>query len=92
MIPARMASVRFPGKPLVDLGGKPMVQWVVEAVQRSGIGDEVVVATPDPIIVDSVESFGARAVLTSAHHPSGTDRIAEVAEHIPAEVYINVQG
>jgi 3-deoxy-manno-octulosonate cytidylyltransferase (CMP-KDO synthetase) len=85
-----MASTRFPGKPLVDLAGKPMLQWVVERAR--GTADDLVVATPDQEIVDACEAFGARAVLTSAAHPTGTDRIAEVAQSIAADVYVNVQG
>jgi 3-deoxy-manno-octulosonate cytidylyltransferase (CMP-KDO synthetase) len=72
--------------------GKPMVQWVVEAAERSGVGSRVLVATPDLEIFDACRAFGAEAVMTRADHPSGTDRIAEVADHIQAEVYINVQG
>ena len=87
-----MGSTRFPGKPLCDLCGKPMVQWVVERALSSGVGDKVVVATPDQEIVEACARFGAEAVLTSADHPSGTDRIAEVARTIAADVYVNVQG
>lgn len=92
VIPARMGATRFPGKPLADLLGRPMVQWVWEAAAKSGVADRVVVATPDQEIVDACASFGAEAVLTSHDHPTGTDRIAEVAEKIAAEVYVNVQG
>jgi 3-deoxy-manno-octulosonate cytidylyltransferase (CMP-KDO synthetase) len=92
VIPARMASTRFPGKPLCDLMGKPMVRWVYEAAVNAGVGDQVVVATPDQEIIDRCRSFGADAVLTRMDHPSGTDRIAEVASQYPADVYVNVQG
>jgi 3-deoxy-manno-octulosonate cytidylyltransferase (CMP-KDO synthetase) len=92
VIPARMGSTRFPGKPLCDLLGKPMVQWVHEAATRSGVGERVLVATPDPEIIDACSSFGAEAILTRHDHDTGTDRIAEVAEKIPADVYVNVQG
>lgn len=92
VIPARMGSTRFPGKPLVDLCGKPMIQWVYERSIAAGVTDEVLVATPDQEIIDACRSFGAKAVLTKATHPTGTDRIAEVAESIFADVYINVQG
>ena len=92
VIPARMGSTRFPGKPLCDLLGKPMVQWVVEAAERAGIADRIVVATPDQEIVDAVISFGSEAILTSHSHPTGTDRIAEVSRSIEANVYVNVQG
>jgi 3-deoxy-D-manno-octulosonate cytidylyltransferase len=92
VVPARMGSTRFPGKPLCDLMGKPMVQWVVEAAQASGVADAVVVATPDPEIVEACNGFGAEAVLTRHDHATGTDRIAEVALEREAEVYVNVQG
>jgi len=92
VIPARMGSTRFPGKPLCDLLGKPMVQWVYEAAHQSGVGEKSVVATPDQEIVDACKAFGAEAVLTRIDHETGTDRIAEVAEKIQADVYVNVQG
>jgi 3-deoxy-manno-octulosonate cytidylyltransferase (CMP-KDO synthetase) len=87
-----MASQRFPGKPLVDLNGKPMVQWVYEAAQRAAVADDVVVASPDQEILDAARGFGARPVRTGVHHATGTDRTAEVASKIQAEFYINVQG
>lgn len=87
-----MGSTRFPGKPLAELAGKPMVRWVWEASVASGVGDRVVVATPDAEIVEACRVFGAEAVLTRHDHVTGTDRIAEVAESLPAEVYVNVQG
>ena len=92
VIPARMGSTRFPGKPLADLLGKPMVQWVWEASVASGVGERVLVATPDQEIVDACERFGGEAILTSHNHVTGTDRIAEVARSIIADVYVNVQG
>lgn len=92
VVPARMASTRFPGKPLVDLAGKPMVQWVVEAARASGIAERVIVATPDDEILRACEGFGAEAMRTRLDHPSGTDRLAEVAQTIAADVYVNVQG
>ncbi|MDI9641598.1 3-deoxy-manno-octulosonate cytidylyltransferase [Kamptonema cortianum] len=92
VIPSRMASTRFPGKPLCDLVGKPMVQWVYEAAVRSGLTDRIVVATPDQEIVEACSQFGAETILTSDVHPSGTDRIAEVATKISADVYVNIQG
>lgn len=92
VIPARMGSTRFPGKPLCDLLGKPMIQWVYEASVLAAVADEVVVATPDEEIVDACTRFGARAILTDVNHSTGTDRIAEVARRVPADVYVNVQG
>jgi 3-deoxy-manno-octulosonate cytidylyltransferase (CMP-KDO synthetase) len=87
-----MGSTRFPGKPLCDLLGKPMVQWVYEAALASGVADEVIVAAPDQEIIDACAKFGARALLTSFDHQTGTDRIAEVADKVQADVYVNVQG
>ncbi len=92
VIPARMGATRFPGKPLVDLLGKPMVQWVVEAAQASGVGERVLVATPDEEIIAAVQSFGGEAILTRHDHVTGTDRIAEVAAQVESDVYVNVQG
>lgn len=92
VIPARMGSTRFPGKPLADLMGKPMVQWVWEAAAASQVAERVIVATPDPEIVDACAGFGAEAILTSHDHVTGTDRIAEVARSVEADVYVNVQG
>lgn len=92
VIPARMASARFPGKPLVDLAGKPMVQWVFEAACRSECPSAVVIATPDQEIAEAAGEFGAEAILTHDCHPSGTDRIAEVAQKLGADAYVNVQG
>lgn len=92
VIPARMASTRFPGKPLVDLCGKPMVQWVVEAAKAANITDQIVVATPDAEILEACHKFGAKAVLTRSDHASGTDRLAEVAGALSADIYLNLQG
>lgn len=92
VIPARMGSTRFPGKPLVSLAGKPMIQWVFEAAQASGACEDILVATPDEEIASACRSFGARVELTSFSHPSGTDRLAEVARRIRADFYVNVQG
>lgn len=92
VIPARMASTRFPGKPLVDLCGKPMVQWVVEAAKTAALTDQIVVATPDAEILEACHRFGTKAVLTRDDHTSGTDRLAEVAENLPADIYVNLQG
>lgn len=92
VIPARMGSTRFPGKPLVHLAGKPMVEWVYRAALAAECADEVVIATPDQEILDAAKTFGAPAVLTRQDHPSGTDRLAEVAESVSADVYVNLQG
>jgi 3-deoxy-manno-octulosonate cytidylyltransferase (CMP-KDO synthetase) len=93
VIPAREAATRFPGKPLADLGGKPLVQWVFEAAMGCPDFDDVIVATESERIADAVQSFGGRVELTSPDHPSGTDRVAEVAaRHPDADVVANVQG
>jgi 3-deoxy-D-manno-octulosonate cytidylyltransferase len=92
VIPARMGSTRFPGKPLCDLLGKPMVQWVYEAAKEAGVAERVIVATPDDEIIQACKTFGAEAMLTRHDHQTGTDRIAEVAEQVQADVYVNVQG
>lgn len=92
IIPARYASTRFPGKPLAILGGKTVIQRVYE--QASSVLEEAYVATDDERILQVVEQFGGRAVMTRADHKSGTDRIEEAAEKIgtDADVIINVQG
>jgi 3-deoxy-manno-octulosonate cytidylyltransferase (CMP-KDO synthetase) len=92
VIPARHASSRFPGKPLIPLAGKPMIQHVVERVQRAQLVSGVVVATDDGRIKSAVEGFGGEAILTRSDHRTGTDRVAEVAAHLPADIYVNVQG
>ncbi|NIO09889.1 MAG: 3-deoxy-manno-octulosonate cytidylyltransferase [Deltaproteobacteria bacterium] len=92
IIPARFGSTRFPGKPLASIGGKPMVQHVYESASRPPGLDQVLVATDDRRILDTVRGFGGKAVLTSAHHASGTDRLAEVARKIKSRWVINVQG
>jgi 3-deoxy-manno-octulosonate cytidylyltransferase (CMP-KDO synthetase) len=92
VIPARQASVRFPGKPLVPIAGRPMIQHVVERVRRAQLVSRVVVATDESSIQQAVEAFGGEAILTRHDHRTGTDRVAEVAAHLHAEIYINVQG
>jgi 3-deoxy-manno-octulosonate cytidylyltransferase (CMP-KDO synthetase) len=93
VIPARYGSSRFPGKPLIDLKGKTMIRRVYEGVLRSERIHKVIVATDDQRIFDEVISFGGLAMMTAKHHPSGTDRCAEVAVHFSdMDVIINVQG
>jgi 3-deoxy-manno-octulosonate cytidylyltransferase (CMP-KDO synthetase) len=93
VIPARFASTRFPGKPLVQIQGKTMVQRVFEQVSKVASIQEVVVATDDARIFDHVHSFGGKAVMTKAEHPSGTDRCAEVCKAFPdAKWVLNIQG
>src|SRR5262245_56138540 len=92
IIPARYASKRLPGKPLLRQTGKYLIQHVYERACQSTKASAVVVATDDPRIVAAVRSFGGRVVLTRRDHPSGTDRVAEVAAGLAADVVINLQG
>ena len=92
VIPSRYASTRLPGKPLVDICGKPMVQRVYERVRQVELFDEVLVATDDERIMEAVASFGGAACMTSVDCPSGSDRLIEVARAHPADIYVNVQG
>ena len=91
IIPARLASTRLPNKPLLDIAGKPMIQWVYERAS-SAVLDEVMVATPDEEIRQCVESFGGKAIMTSPEHRSGTDRLAEAAINLDADLIVNIQG
>jgi 3-deoxy-manno-octulosonate cytidylyltransferase (CMP-KDO synthetase) len=93
IIPARFASTRFPGKPLADIAGKSMIQRVYEQSKKSSSLQMVIVATDDQRIVDHVRAFGGEAIMTSAAHPSGTDRCNQVAEQYPGfDICINIQG
>jgi len=94
VIPARWAATRFPGKPLASLGGRPLVVHVLEACRRSGAFAEVRVATDDERIAAAVSAAGGLVERTRTDHPSGTDRVAEVAARLPpaVEVVVNVQG
>lgn len=97
IIPARYASTRFPGKPLADLGGKPVVEWVYRAVSAISALDEVCVATDDERIASAVKAFGGNCVMTRADHKSGTERCSEVMEKMNAQgkefdIVVNVQG
>ena len=95
IIPARYASTRLPGKPLLDRTGMPLIQHVVQAVGSASSIQKIVVATDDARIAQAVEAFGGNCVMTRADHPSGTDRIAESAEILSLEaddIVVNVQG
>jgi 3-deoxy-manno-octulosonate cytidylyltransferase (CMP-KDO synthetase) len=92
VIPSRYAATRLPGKPLVNLAGKPMVQRVYEQAKLAQTVHRVLVATDDQRIVDAVRAFGGEARMTRSDHRSGTERIAEVAAHEPGDVFVNVQG
>jgi 3-deoxy-manno-octulosonate cytidylyltransferase (CMP-KDO synthetase) len=91
IIPARYASTRFPGKPLALIAGKPLVQRVVEQCQKAGTLSEVIVATDDTRIWEVAQNF-CRAEMTSPGHPSGTDRLAEVAQRCECDAVVNIQG
>lgn len=94
VIPARFASTRLPGKPLVDIGGKPMVQWVYEQAVKSG-AHQVIIATDSTRIVDVVNGFGGEVCMTRLDHKSGTERLAEVIEQyalVDDDIIVNVQG
>jgi 3-deoxy-manno-octulosonate cytidylyltransferase (CMP-KDO synthetase) len=92
IIPARYGSTRLDGKPLLDIGGKPMVRWVYERAKKAKLVRDVMVATDDKRVMSAVERFGGKAVMTSSSHRSGTDRIAEAAGSLNADVIVNVQG
>jgi len=92
VIPARYGSTRLPGKSLVPLCGKPLVQWVWERARQATRLSHLVVATDDVRIADAVAAFGGTAVMTRVDHPSGTDRIAEAVAGLDADTVINIQG
>ena len=107
IIPARYGSTRLDGKPLLDIGGKPMVQWVYERAKKAKLIRDVMVATDDKRVMSAVERFGGKAVMTSSSHRSGTDRIAEAAKKLQGargkgqgakhkiqdtDIIVNVQG
>ena len=92
MIPARYSSNRYPGKPLAPLLGKPMILWVAELSARAVGNANVYVATEDPRIVEVVEGAGFQAVMTTNDALTGTDRLAQAAEQVESDLYINVQG
>ena len=94
VIPARYASLRLPGKPLRDIHGKPMIEWVYRAAEQAE-AREIVVATDDRRIADAVTAFGGQACMTSSAHRSGTDRILEVAQQCgwdAQDIIVNLQG
>ena len=95
LIPARMASARLPGKPLVDIGGRPMIVRVMRRAEEAAVGP-VMVATDSAEIADAVTAAGGRAIMTRSHHPSGSDRIFEALGNVDpqgrAKIVVNVQG
>jgi 3-deoxy-manno-octulosonate cytidylyltransferase (CMP-KDO synthetase) len=92
VIPARYGATRLPGKPLVSLAGKPMIQRVYERAKLAKTPDRVIVATDDERILHAVEAFGGEARMTRSDHRTGTERVAEIAAHVDGEVFVNVQG
>lgn len=92
VIPARMGSSRFPGKPLELIDGKPMVWHVWQRALLSGVLDDLVIATCDREIKESAEAFGAKVIMTSNRHTRANDRIAEVASKMPCKIILNIQG
>jgi 3-deoxy-manno-octulosonate cytidylyltransferase (CMP-KDO synthetase) len=92
IIPARYASTRFPGKPLVDIAGMPMILHVVKRAHLVAAIDRVIVATDDQRVLDTVTAAGEEALMTAGEHRTGTDRLAEVAAQLDAEIIVNVQG
>ncbi|MDP2681989.1 MAG: 3-deoxy-manno-octulosonate cytidylyltransferase [Deltaproteobacteria bacterium] len=92
IIPARYASTRLNGKPLLHIAGKPMIQWVYERAKKAKLTNDVIAATDDKRVFDAVRYFGGTAVMTSPEHRTGTDRIAEAADGLNADIIVNVQG
>jgi 3-deoxy-manno-octulosonate cytidylyltransferase (CMP-KDO synthetase) len=92
VIPARFGAVRLPGKPLLDLCGKPLIQHTYERTSQTQNVSRVIVATDDARISEAVRAFGGEVVMTSSEHPTGTDRIAEVARDLDCDYVVNVQG
>ena len=92
VIPARFNSSRLPGKPLIEIAGKPLIQWVYERACQASRLDEVIVAAEDERVRQRVKDFGGKVLMTASDHLSGTDRVAEVAESTPGDVFVNIQG
>ncbi|MBS1959678.1 MAG: 3-deoxy-manno-octulosonate cytidylyltransferase [Bdellovibrionales bacterium] len=92
VIPARYGSTRLPAKPLADICGKPMIQWVYEQAKKSKLCGRVCVATDDERVASVVRGFGGEAVMTSSDIQSGTDRMASVACQVQGDIFVNVQG
>jgi len=92
VIPARYSSQRFPGKPLVLIHGKPMIQIVYEQAKKASLCERIIIATDDERIFHAAQAFGADVWMTSSQHNSGTERVAEIAEKIQCPIIINIQG
>lgn len=92
IIPARLGSTRLPGKCLADVGGRPLLHWVVENARKAATLDRIIVAGDDERILDAARTCGVEAILTDPSHPSGTDRIAEAARGLDDDIVVNIQG
>src|ERR1044071_7360408 len=92
VIPARYGSSRLPGKALADLQGKPLLYYVYHRARRARSLQQVIIATDDDRIFAAARDFGAPVVMTAGHHQSGTDRIAEAIQNVPADIVVNIQG
>jgi len=92
VIPARLASTRLPRKMMREIDGKPLAVWVYQAVRSSALLDDVIIATDSEEILDVCKKHACNVRMTSDKHRSGTERVHEVSQHIPADVYVNVQG
>ena len=92
VIPARYQSSRFPGKPLIDINGKPMVWWVYNEAKKVKAFDDVIVATESDIVMKKCDELGIKCMMTDDCHPTGTDRVAEVAQKVSADIYCIIMG
>jgi 3-deoxy-manno-octulosonate cytidylyltransferase (CMP-KDO synthetase) len=92
VIPARYASVRLPGKPLREINGKPLIQWVYERAHESRLKDRIIIASDDERVIEGVRAFGALAVMTSPECKSGTDRVYEAMKGQDGDIIVNLQG
>ena len=92
VIPARYKSSRFPGKPLVSICGRPMIYWVYEQAKKVTEFDEIYVATDDERIRDACIEYNMKVIMTSEHHETGSDRVAEVASKVDGDLFVNIQG
>lgn len=92
VIPARYKSSRFPGKPLIDINGKPMIWWVYNEAKKVNDFDDVIVATESELVQQECDKYGIKCMITSDSHPTGTDRVAEVAQKVSADVYCIIMG
>ena len=92
VIPARYASTRLKGKVLADINGKPMIQHVWERAKESKLLNDLIIASDSEVVIEKARAFGAKAVLTAVHHPSGSDRVAEAVQSLNVDIVVNIQG